>query len=92
MSIAATTRNRDSKVFANIAEFGQQSLRKIAQATGLSKDSVDRSLKAMSRRNKHPEADFWETEEGQAWLRIMVLAALYVFGVLGVISRGNNRQ
>ncbi len=83
MSIAAATRTRDSKVFANIAEFGKQSLRKIAQATGLSKDSVDRSLKAMNRRNKHPEADFWETEEGQAWLRIMVLAVLYVFGIKG---------
>jgi DNA-binding transcriptional regulator GbsR (MarR family) len=83
MSIAAAIRTRDSKVFANIAEFGRQSLRKIAQATGLSKDSVARSLKAMSGRNKYPETYFWETEEGQAWLRIMVLAVLYVFGIKG---------
>ena len=83
MSIAAATRSRDSKVYANIAEFGRQSLRKIAQATGLSKDSVSRSLKVMEARDKYPETYFWETEEGQVWLRNMVLAVLYVFGIKG---------
>jgi hypothetical protein len=83
MSIAAAVRIRDSRVFANIIEYGRRSLRKIAQATGLSKSSVARSLDAMDRRNKYPESHLWETDEGQAWLRILVLAAIYVFGIKG---------
>jgi hypothetical protein len=57
MSIAAAVRDRDSKVFANIAEFGQQSLRKIAKATGLSKSSVGRSVKSQGKRNNIPNCN-----------------------------------
>lgn len=83
MSVAAAVRIRDSQVFTNITKFGRRSLRKIAQATGLSKSSVARSLEVMDKRNKYPESHLWETEEGQAWLRILVLAAIYVFGIKG---------
>jgi len=83
MAIAALVRSRDTKVFGTLAEFGKQSLRKIAQATGLSKDSVARSLTALSTRDKYPESHLWETAEGQAWLRRMVIAMLYEFGVKG---------
>ncbi len=83
MSVAASVRNRDSKVFANIAKFGKQSLRKIAQATGLSKDSVARSIETVSKRDKYPAAHLWETEAGQEWLRRMVIAMLYEFGMKG---------
>lgn len=90
MSVAATVRNRDSKVFASIAKYGKQSLRKIAQATGLSKDSVARSIEAVSKRDKNPEAHLWETEEGQEWLRRMVMAMLYEFGIKG--NQGADRM
>jgi len=83
MTIAALVRSRDTKVFGSLAEFGKQSLRKIAQSIGLSKDSVARSLTALSKRDKYPESHLWETEEGQAWLRRMVIAMLYEFGVKG---------
>ncbi|MCP4541230.1 MAG: hypothetical protein GY832_29205 [Chloroflexi bacterium] len=83
MSIAATVRIRDGRVFAKITKFGRRSLRKIAQATGLSKSSVARSLEVMGKRNKYTESHLWETEEGQAWLRILVLAVLYEFGIKG---------
>lgn len=83
MSIATTVRNRDSKVFARIAKYGKQSLRKIAQATGLSKGSVGRSIEALSKRDEYPESHLWETEEGQEWLRRMVIAMLYEFGMKG---------
>jgi len=83
MALATVVRSRDMKVFASLAEFGKQSLHKIAQATGLSKDSVARSLTAMSKRDKYPESHLWETENGQAWLRRMVIAMLYEFGVKG---------
>jgi len=58
-------------------------LRKIAAATGLSKDSVARSLEAVSQRNQYPESHFWETEAGQAWLCLLVIGMLYVFGLKG---------
>jgi hypothetical protein len=58
-------------------------LRKIAAATGLSKDSVARSLEAVSKRDKYPESQFWETEAGQAWLCLLVVGVLYVFGMKG---------
>ncbi len=90
MSITATVRTRDIQVFANIIEFGQRSLRKIAQATGLSKSSVARSLVSMDKRNKYPESYLWETEAGQAWLRILVIATLYEFGLKG--NQGADRM
>lgn len=72
---------RDSKVFDNLKEFGKQSLRKIAKATGFGKDSVRRALKALKKRNQYPESEFWETEAGKAWLRRLVLATIYEFGI-----------
>lgn len=83
MSTTIAIRSRNSKIWANIVEFGQQSLRKIAEATGLSKDSVARGLAALSKRNKYPESQQWETEEGQAWLQRMVPATVYIFGIKG---------
>jgi len=77
-------------VFANIAEFGRQSLRKIAQATGLSKSSVGRSVQSQAKRDKHPESHLWETEAGQSWLRLLVIAMLYVFGLKG--NQGSERM
>ena len=83
MSISATVQDRDRKVFANITEFGRQTLRKIAKATGLSRSSVARSLKSLVKRDQHPESHLWETEAGQAWLRRLVIAMIYVFGMKG---------
>jgi hypothetical protein len=83
MILAPFIRIRDSKVVKNISEFGRQSLRKIAEVTGLSKDAVSRSLKSLKKRNQHPESLLWETEEGQAWLNRMFCATLYEFGIKG---------
>jgi hypothetical protein len=83
MSITAAIRSRDRQVWGHITEFGRQSLRQIAQATGMSKDKVARSLEAVSNRDKYPESHLWETEEGQAWLHRMVDATIYEFGLKG---------
>lgn len=58
-------------------------MRKIGAATGLSKDSVARSLEAVSKRDKYPESHFWETKAGQAWLCLLVVGMLYVLGLKG---------
>ena len=83
MSIAAHVHNRDRKVCANITKYRQPALRKIAAATGLSKTSVARSIETVTKRNQYPESHFWETAAGQEWLRRMVIAMLYEFGVKG---------
>ena len=56
-------------------------MRRIAHKTGFSKSSVHRLQQAMERRNGHPESWLWETEEGRPWLRRLVVATLYIFGL-----------
>jgi len=68
-------------IFAGIAAKGKQSLCTLGKLVGRSKSSVHRHLQALTRRNRHPESALWETEAGAAWLRLLVFAALYSFGL-----------
>lgn len=74
MSIAADVRNRDTKIFAHVAEFGRRSIRTIGEALAMSKDKVAQGLAAIDKRDQHPESHLWETQEGQTWLRLLVIA------------------
>ena len=56
-------------------------MRELAERVESSKSSVHRHLQAKERRNKHPESLLWETEAGNVWIRLLVLAALYCFGI-----------
>jgi hypothetical protein len=56
-------------------------MRHIAQQTGLSKSSVHRLKQAIERRDVYPESWFWETEAGRSWLKRLVIATLYTFGL-----------
>ena len=64
-----------------IREHGKQSIRNLADRTGLSKSSVHRHLQAMDRRDRSPESSLWETPEGRAWLIRLVGATLFEFGL-----------
>lgn len=64
-----------------IREHGQQSVRRLAERTGLSKSSVHRHLQAINRRDGYPEALLWDTEAGRNWLIRLVVATLFVFGL-----------
>jgi hypothetical protein len=68
-------------IFNSLREHGKQSLRSLADRTGLSKSSVHRHLQAMARRDRYPESSFWETEAGRHWLIRLVVATLFVFGL-----------
>src|SRR5918912_272828 len=68
-------------IFNAIRDHGKQSIRRLADRTGLSKSSVHRHLQAMDRRDRSPEASLWETEAGRAWLIRLVVATLVVFGL-----------
>jgi hypothetical protein len=68
-------------IFNAIREHGQQSIRRLAERTGLSKSSVHRHLQAVGRRDHYPEAWLWETPEGRHWLIRLVVATLFIFGL-----------
>jgi hypothetical protein len=68
-------------IFNAFCDNAKQSIRQIAQRTGLSKSSVHRLQQAMERRGRHPESWLWETEEGRRWLSRLVVATLYTFGL-----------
>ena len=68
-------------IFNAIRDHGRQSIRSLAEQTGLSKSSVHRHLRAIDRRDRYPESSFWETQAGRAWLIRLVVATLFVFGL-----------
>src|SRR5438309_367016 len=67
-------------IINSIRAYGKQSIRNLADRTGLSKSSVHRHLQAMDRRDRSPESSLWETPAGRAWLIRLVVATLFVFG------------
>src|SRR3989442_32155 len=72
---------RSRLLFTSFRDNANASIRQVARHTGLSQSSVHRLGQAMERRNGHPEAWFWDTEEGHRWLIRLVVAALYHFGL-----------
>jgi len=75
-------------IFNAIREYGQQSIRSLADRTGLSKSSVHRHLQAMDRRDRYPESSLWETPAGRAWLICLVVATMLVFGLKRGVGAG----
>jgi AraC-like DNA-binding protein len=73
--------DRSLRICKYLCDYGQQSVRQLAQQTGLSKSSVHRLRQAMARRSILPEAGLWETEIGRQWLTRLVVATLYTFGL-----------
>src|SRR5919199_2638982 len=73
--------DKSLRIFNSLCENATQSVRQLAQQTGLSKSSVHRLQQAMERRNGHPESWLWETADGRRWLTRLVVAALYTFGL-----------
>jgi AcrR family transcriptional regulator len=69
------------QIFNAIRENGKQSIRRLAERTGLSKSSVHRHFQAIDRRDRYPESGLWETEEGRIWLLRLVVATLFIFGL-----------
>jgi Family of unknown function (DUF6399)/IclR helix-turn-helix domain len=73
--------DKSLRIFKCLCDHGTQSVRRIAQQTGLSKSSVHRLTQAMERRDSYPESWFWETADGRQWLTRLVVATLYTFGL-----------
>ncbi len=73
-------RTKTLKILSVLKE-GCKSIRKISIRIGISKSSVDRSLKALERRNCHPESWMWETEDGHKWVHMFVTTTVCFFGI-----------
>ncbi len=79
-------RKRCQTVFQAGYQFGCNSFRAIAQESNLSKSSVHRLYHRIVNRNQHPESSLWESPEGQEWLRLLVLASIFIFALQGGIG------
>ena len=74
-------RQRCQKVYQTTCQWGFLPVRALAQATNLSKSSVHRLSQKIKGRQNHPESSLWESSEGFEWLRLLVFASIYVFGI-----------
>ena len=79
-------RERSLAVFKAGYQLGKTSFRSLAQQNNLSKSSVHRLYHRIIKRNQHPESSLWETEAGQQWLRLLVLATIFIFALQGGIG------
>jgi hypothetical protein len=53
---------------------------------------VHRHQQAIERRNQYPESEFWESEAGSAWLKLLVLGCIFFFGIKHSIGVGELSQ
>jgi hypothetical protein len=90
--MSLTIRERGQKVFQASQDKTWQSLEAIASATGISKSSVHRHQQATERRNQYPESEWWETEAGSDWLKLLVVGSLFFFGLKHGIGAGEVSQ
>jgi hypothetical protein len=90
--MSQTIRERGKQVFQAIKEKSCQGIAAIASATGMTKSSVHRHQQAIERCNQYPESEFWESEAGSAWLRLLVLGSIFFFGIKHSIGVGELSQ
>lgn len=73
-------RSQIAKVY-QIVSACKASLSNIAQEVGISKSSAKRRLDSIKSRSKHPCAKLFETPEGHQWLVLLIVSAVFLFGV-----------
>jgi len=70
----------------HIKEHGKKSCRKLAEIFHTSKSSIDRQQQKVKARAHIPGASFLESEEGQQWLLRLIVATIFVFGIMAGIG------
>ncbi len=90
--MSQTIRQRGKKVFQAVKEKSAKGIQAIASATGIPKSSVHRHQQAIVRRNQYPESEWWETEAGSAWLKLLVFGSIFFFGIKHGIGVGELSQ
>ncbi|MDE1466070.1 hypothetical protein [Spartinivicinus poritis] len=69
-----------------VKENTKQSCRKMAAVFQSSKSSIHRRLQKIKNRSQSPGASFFESEEGQQWMLRLVVAAIFVFGIMAGVG------
>lgn len=69
-----------------IAQIVKDTCRAIGSKLGLSKSSVNRSQQKINNRSNIDGATFFETAEGQQWLIKLVVATIFVFGIIAGVG------
>ena len=81
-----------SKLWAKISGHRQkapaQSYRSAAKELGIAKSTIYDQDKRLSQRIKYPESAFWNTQAGQAFVKRLIVATIYTFGIKGGIGAG----
>ena len=75
-----------SNLADHIKVSGKQSYQTIAEIFQTSKSSVHRRLKKVKNRSDISGASFFESEEGQQWLLRLVVATIFIFGVIAGVG------
>jgi hypothetical protein len=79
-------RTQSCAVYSIMSGAVKCSVRKIAEIVGISKSSTHRSMQSMKKRDLHPESYFWETDEGEKWLKLLYYGTIIYFVVYGGIG------
>ena len=79
-------RQKMIRTYAAIKFNGTQSLTILSQLTGYSISSICRQIKKIKSRSHVVGASFFETSEGDKWLRTLVIAAILVFGLQATVG------
>jgi len=66
----------------------EQSYRSAAKELGIAKSTIHDHDKRISQRMEYPESVFWSTGEGQAFLKRLIVATIYTFGIKGGVGAG----
>jgi hypothetical protein len=84
--------DKSLQIFKCLCDNATQSVRQLAQPTGLSTSRVPRLQQAMERRHSHPASWFWATEDGRLGLRRLVGATRALFGLKRGVGRDTMRE
>ena len=70
----------------HIIKYGKKSYSTLARQYNTSKSSICRRFKRITSRADVNGASFFETSEGKAWLKQLVVAAVFIFGIVAGIG------
>ena len=71
-----------NRIYDHIKETGNKNCRRLASLFKTSSSSIFRKLKQIKSRSHICGARFFETEEGQNWLKKLIVAIIMIFAIL----------
>jgi len=76
------------KISGHQSSYPEKSIRTIGKDLGISKDMVHRHQKRESERSTNPMSSIWNSAEGQAFLKRLIVSTIYTFGIKGGVGSG----